>query len=58
MQSNVIEAIPVARVVDNFSVHMNQSEENRLYAGVVNDFSGLDFSKHDLRVTCFVGANP
>ena len=58
MQSNVIEAISVARVVDDFLVHIHHSQENRLYAGVVNDLSGFDFSKHDLRVACFVGADP
>ena len=57
MQSKGIEAVPGSRVVADFSVHIDESQENPLYAGVVTDLSGLDFSNRDLRGACFVGTN-
>lgn len=57
MQSKGIEAVVGAKVVADFSVHIDETQDNPLYAGVVTDLSGLDFSKRDLRGACFVGAN-
>lgn len=57
MESKGIEAVPGSRVVADFSVYIDETQENPLYAGVTTDLSGLDFSNRDLRGACFVGAN-
>ena len=57
MQSKGIEAVVGAKVVADFSVHIDETQDNPLYDGVVTDLFGLDFSKRDLRGACFVGAN-
>ena len=57
MESRGIEAVPGARIVADFSVYIDKSQENYLYAGVTTDLSGLDFSNRDLQGACFVGTN-
>lgn len=57
IESKGIKEIPGAKIVADFSVYIDKSQENYKYAGVTTDLSGLDFSNRDLRGACFVGTN-
>jgi hypothetical protein len=42
MDSKGIKEVPGAKIVADFSVYIDKSQENYVYAGATTDLSGLD----------------